>query len=161
MISLGAKSLLLSRLCYMETIVEKSGVCSAILLLLLGSTSQLLNPIKYLPFPNKRRACDHFHCRKSSGKEKRESYRMQHVEQTILLLSLFDGTKPPSVTWCTGQCPGASQALQGEEGQVPSWSLFLHRVYGILVSATQKWTFHKSDADSCTGIIMFISKKLL
>lgn len=38
----------------METIVEKSGVCSAILLLLLGSTSQLRSPIKYLPFPNKR-----------------------------------------------------------------------------------------------------------
>lgn len=36
-----------------ETIVEKSGVCSAILLLWLGSTSQLLNPIKYLLFPNK------------------------------------------------------------------------------------------------------------
>lgn len=51
--SLGAKSLLLSRLCYTKTIVQKSGVCSAIHSLLLGSSGQLLNPIKYLPFSTK------------------------------------------------------------------------------------------------------------
>lgn len=94
--SLGAKSLLLSRFCYTDTIVQKSGVCSAIHSLLLGSTDQLLNPIKYLPFSTKRYSMWLLSLLKMLWKEKRESYIMQHVEKTILLLSLFDVTKPHS-----------------------------------------------------------------
>lgn len=94
--SLAAKSLLLSWLCYTETIVQKSGVCSAIRSLSLGSTSQLLNPIKYPPFSTKHYTMWLLSQLKMLWKEKRESYIMQHVEKTILLLSLFDVTKPQS-----------------------------------------------------------------
>lgn len=94
--SLGAKSLLLSWLCSTDTIVQKSGVCSAIHSLLLGSTGQLLNPIKYLPFSTKHYGMWLLSLLKMLWKEKRESYIMRHVENPILLLSVFDAAKPHS-----------------------------------------------------------------
>lgn len=64
---------------------------------------------------------------------------MQHVEKNnSAAFSLMSLNLPRTMQWCTKQCPVASQALQGLEGQVPSLSLFLRRVYGILVSAVQK-----------------------
>lgn len=135
--SLEAKSLLLSRLFYTETIVQKSGVCSAICSLLLRSTGQLLNPIKYLPFSTKHYSMWLLSQLKMLWKEKRESYIMWK-KQFCCFLSLMSLNLSHTIKWCTEQCPVASQALQGVEGQVPSLSLFLHRVYGILVSAIQK-----------------------
>lgn len=119
--------------------VHKSGLCTTTCSLLLGSTSQLLNPIKYLPFSIKHCSTWLLSLLKMLWKEKRESCIMQHVEKNnSAAFSLMSLNLPRTMQWCTKQCPVASQALQGLEGQVPSLSLFLHRVYGILVSAVQK-----------------------
>lgn len=87
---------------------------------------------------------------------------MQHVEQTILLLSLFDGTKPPSHNDTVHRIMSGSQpSIMGHGRAAPFTAfIFTQSLWRFGVSNT-KINLPQADADSCTRMTMFICKKLL
>lgn len=87
---------------------------------------------------------------------------MQHVEQTILLLSLFDGTKAPSHNDTVHRTMSGSQpsiTRRGRAGPLTAF-IFTQSLWRFGVSNT-KTNLPQADADSCAGMTVFICKKLL